>query len=136
MHERDELEMDRRHEDREERYWATRDEQGEWLDCGCHSNQSDHSCGERERSDEDDERNAEEASDMDPNATLAELRQAIKAANDSIRTADYNAATATVLERFAALDEWLTNNGFPPDAWNSRSPSPASWSRATRGRAE
>lgn len=52
---------------------------------------------------------------MDPNATLAELREVV--------TAELEADPfSPVAMRFAALDEWLSGGGFPPDAWVKNQP--------------
>ncbi len=45
---------------------------------------------------------------MDPNAALAEIRRLV--AEDPERV-------DPLTEQVAALDEWLSNGGFPPDAW-------------------
>lgn len=45
---------------------------------------------------------------MDPDETLRLLREAA-------RQNDGDAA----IEYFEALDEWITNGGFPPKAWTS-----------------
>jgi len=48
---------------------------------------------------------------MDPNAALQQLR----AQADAILSGGGNADT--MAELFQALDEWLSNGGFPPQAW-------------------
>lgn len=50
---------------------------------------------------------------MDPNAALAEIRELVKRENDD---QDGSWAIAAV-ERFEALDEWITNGGFLPADW-------------------
>ena len=67
---------------------------------------------------------------MDPNESLRELRRntnRIFEIDDDreARAEEFIALAVRNAELFIALDGWLTNNGFPPDAWNSRSPSPA-----------
>lgn len=49
---------------------------------------------------------------MDPNATLEELREVLQAGETA---ADIDQVRALVL--FSALDDWLSNGGFPPDEW-------------------
>jgi hypothetical protein len=57
---------------------------------------------------------------MDPNATLAAIRQAIADVNgaqpgDSI--AHFQEASLRLAEHVEVLDEWLTRGGFLPYAW-------------------
>ena len=62
---------------------------------------------------------------MDPNVTLAELRQALKDADHGgdWETTEvptmYVAALEVAAERAQALDEWLSNGGFMPEAWRA-----------------
>jgi len=57
---------------------------------------------------------------MDPNTALAEIREQIEEFEglsednfvDALRAAD------VIVERFKALDEWLTGGGFRPTAWH------------------
>jgi len=59
---------------------------------------------------------------MDPNATLARLREAIA---DAERAMDPESGSndaeheslSEITELAAALDEWLSRGGFLPDAW-------------------
>lgn len=60
---------------------------------------------------------------MDPNQTLAEIRQL----TDRLLNHDYGSYNheevafdgVTLAEKFQALDEWLTKNGFTPNTWES-----------------
>lgn len=53
---------------------------------------------------------------MDPNATLADIRQATSNIDvDRYERDDYHVAELVAL--IAALDEWITKGGFLPDAW-------------------
>jgi hypothetical protein len=57
---------------------------------------------------------------MDPNATLAELRQMLGDYLAHIEAGGgdlHEEAAVRVAERFAALDGWLSAGGFPPAAW-------------------
>lgn len=56
---------------------------------------------------------------MDPNKALADLREAVKAiTEDDFCCADHGElAGQDLAEKFAALDEWLTKGGFPPNVW-------------------
>ena len=59
---------------------------------------------------------------MDPDAILAELRQAFEDVNTAAQNYDSDAhddATQRIAELFAALDEWLTRGGFLPNAWRA-----------------
>jgi hypothetical protein len=55
---------------------------------------------------------------MDPNITLLKLHRAMRMMRDGI---DGNGDLITAAELaemyFTALDEWLSNGGFLPDAW-------------------
>lgn len=58
---------------------------------------------------------------MDPTTAVAELRAAVVELgrlNTPDAPDDVHAATNTVLERWAALDTWLSNGGFPPVQWD------------------
>jgi hypothetical protein len=59
---------------------------------------------------------------MDPNETLRELREAVSDYRDPMRRSGVEYAAATVVEKFAALDAWLTQGGFLPDAWQRTLP--------------
>jgi hypothetical protein len=57
---------------------------------------------------------------MDPDATLAQLRQAIEtlwAAESSVAAAS---AADSIAEHATALDQWLSRGGFLPAAWSRR----------------
>jgi hypothetical protein len=57
---------------------------------------------------------------VDPDETLAQLREAIEAvwaAESSVAAA---AAADHVAEYAAALDQWLSRGGFLPAAWSRR----------------
>lgn len=51
---------------------------------------------------------------MDPNATLEELRRLI----EGTKSAERDTLAEEIADRFEALDQWLSNGGFLPDAWN------------------
>jgi hypothetical protein len=52
---------------------------------------------------------------MDPNASLAMLRAIAERyqSGDTIKQADIQA----LVDHFEAIDYWLSNGGFLPDAW-------------------
>lgn len=52
---------------------------------------------------------------MDPNATLAEIRELIETEN-TLKDGQY---TDDIIERFEALDEWLSKGGFLPADWDN-----------------
>lgn len=57
---------------------------------------------------------------MDPNTTLAELRRAViqlGRLNTLDAPDDVYHATNAVLERWSALDTWISNGGFFPSQW-------------------
>ena len=57
---------------------------------------------------------------MDPDAALAQMREAIEtlwAAKSSVAAA---AAADSIAEHAAALDQWLSKGGFLPAAWSRR----------------
>ena len=57
---------------------------------------------------------------MDPDAALAQMREAIEtlwAARSSVAAA---AAADSIAEHAAALDQWLSKGGFLPAAWSRR----------------
>lgn len=61
----------------------------------------------------------EGASSMDPDATLAELRRLVteyRYRTQLLLPADER-DVERIVELFAALDEWLSRGGFPPDVW-------------------
>lgn len=51
---------------------------------------------------------------MDPNETLADLRNMFSLSHGDMETAD----VAAIRDRFDALDEWLSKGGFLPGDWN------------------
>lgn len=59
---------------------------------------------------------------MDPNETLRELRQAYSDYEDTRGRSNGPAweAADRMRDAAAALDEWLCNGGFLPDAWHSK----------------
>lgn len=64
---------------------------------------------------------------MDPNATLAEARQAVAdvRAHQDDETDDTVCSALDairVAEAFEALDEWLSKGGFLPEAWAGSRP--------------
>lgn len=59
---------------------------------------------------------------MDPTVALAELREAVVQLgrlNTPDAPDDVYAATSAVIERWSALDTWLSNGGFPPAQWGN-----------------
>lgn len=52
---------------------------------------------------------------MDPNATLAALRELVEVTNDG--DPGGSARVARFAELVEALDGWLTNGGFLPEEW-------------------
>jgi hypothetical protein len=52
---------------------------------------------------------------MDPDATLEELRDLVQRESDG----GDGSHAADIVERFQALDAWITRGGFPPRAWAS-----------------
>lgn len=60
---------------------------------------------------------------MDPDVTLAELREHVRIMNDEATSSALRATHGEWLqERFEQLDAWLSRGGFPPSAWNSPTP--------------
>lgn len=58
---------------------------------------------------------------MDPDTTLAELREAIVQLgrlNTPDAPDDVYHATNAVIERWSALDTWVSNGGFNPSEWS------------------
>ncbi len=57
---------------------------------------------------------------MDPDETLARLRALLVEwhQTDPMDTFDLSEVGAKVVEHLEALDEWLTEGGFPPMDWN------------------
>lgn len=55
---------------------------------------------------------------MDPDEALRQLRECLKALQD-VEDPD-GAEVAFLLERFEALDTWLTGGGFLPQAWERK----------------
>jgi hypothetical protein len=62
---------------------------------------------------------------MDPNEALKTIRRAIKRAEGGREGDLYITVELPYLreaaEAMAALDEWLTRGGFPPDSWKPSS---------------
>lgn len=54
---------------------------------------------------------------MDPNAALAQAREAVKVLQGPGPSGD---AEERLCEAFAALDGWITGGGFLPAAWSER----------------
>jgi len=52
---------------------------------------------------------------MDPNATLADIRQAINTLNDH-----EDRDVAALVSAVDALDSWLSGGGFLPNDWQPR----------------
>lgn len=57
---------------------------------------------------------------MDPNETLDEIRDLVARMNGGLYAPAMLAASAEVAEKFAALDEWMSNGGFLPRDWQDR----------------
>lgn len=53
---------------------------------------------------------------MDPNATLATLREIVSLARTN--SADPAGLISDLVETFPALDEWLSSGGFLPADWS------------------
>ena len=51
---------------------------------------------------------------MDPNATLAEIRDIVAT---SIQSGNSEWASARLVELVDALDSWLSRGGFAPECW-------------------
>jgi hypothetical protein len=58
---------------------------------------------------------------MDPNAVLADIRKRIATLETEPHWCMDGEAHA-LAEDFAALDQWLSNGGFTPDAWKGDDP--------------
>jgi len=56
---------------------------------------------------------------MDPNETLASIRNARDDYNMASSIGQQDDAAERVIEHFEALDSWLSRGGFLPDAWDS-----------------
>lgn len=58
---------------------------------------------------------------MDPNATLAEIRKLVKSINNQHdrEEFDYLEDCTRLAGLVEALDNWITNGGFFPDAWSN-----------------
>jgi hypothetical protein len=54
---------------------------------------------------------------MDPNATLAIIRDALRDFGDATMRDEADAAADVLVEHVQALDEWLTRGGFLPADW-------------------
>lgn len=57
---------------------------------------------------------------MDPNVTLQELRALISEraqVDDAEGTGKRERLAEAIIERFEALDQWLTKGGFAPNDW-------------------
>jgi hypothetical protein len=60
---------------------------------------------------------------MDPNATLAELREMLNGYLEDIELTGgviQEEAATRIAERFLALDLWLCKGGFLPAAWERK----------------
>ena len=59
---------------------------------------------------------------MDPNVTLAELREMVARWNQATQVGDPAAKAYAEYAADAAdrLDQWLSKGGFLPDAWRDR----------------
>lgn len=54
---------------------------------------------------------------MDPTAALAEIHRAISEAEDACCFEHQAESFKEAVEKFEALDEWLSKGGFLPDSW-------------------
>lgn len=54
---------------------------------------------------------------MDPNTTLAELREYVRKVLYAPEELDNDDIGDEICERFEALDNWIARGGFLPDAW-------------------
>lgn len=54
---------------------------------------------------------------MDPNTALTEIRRAVAETDDACYACCASASLRDVLDRFEALDEWLSTGGFLPAQW-------------------
>lgn len=56
---------------------------------------------------------------MDPNQTLAEIRELLISIEDSAMRdmGGIRVMSANLTEKFHSLDEWLKNGGFLPNEW-------------------
>jgi len=57
---------------------------------------------------------------MDPNAALAQLRQAIQDTEDYCCAECGQSAMDDVVTLFQGLDQWLSKGGFLPAEWGRR----------------
>lgn len=67
---------------------------------------------------------------MDPNAALADIREAIREYEEAGSLGSETEATERLVERVQALDEWASKGGFLPAAWTTAPK--VEWSRDTR----
>lgn len=56
---------------------------------------------------------------MDPNECLAELRDYIQSEKTLSENGDAWEYVDEIIDRFEALDDWLSKGGFLPSAWRS-----------------
>lgn len=54
---------------------------------------------------------------MDPNVTLAAIRDLVTVSNERALTIT---ESNELCERIEALDEWLSKGGFSPEPWRSK----------------
>jgi hypothetical protein len=54
---------------------------------------------------------------LDPNETLKELRDLVRAEN--LNPHGRGCRAPEIAEKFADLDDWLSKGGFPPSAWEA-----------------
>lgn len=57
---------------------------------------------------------------MDPNATLQEIRDLIAAIQGEPMADDIDEKASDLAELFQALDWWLSDGGFVPNAWRKK----------------
>ena len=55
---------------------------------------------------------------MDPNVALDEMREALKTAGTTADNGEWIEAAERAMDRAAALDDWLSKGGFPPQDWH------------------
>lgn len=64
---------------------------------------------------------------MDPNEALRISRMLVREAHASFTSHLEDEEIARLVEAFDALDQWLTNGGFLPAAWDQASRSPVAF---------
>ena len=57
---------------------------------------------------------------MDPNTALTMIRTQVERFVASDSDSEAISAADDMVEAFAALDQWMTKGGFPPEEWKGR----------------